>query len=136
MIAQTNTILALIASLSSVSYASQILDGPNIKTFGYEKTYASSDGNIGFTGDANFDLGASYELPVYTREQYYIARQRLNFFLGGRQEIALTFYIVRLNLLFDVFPYELIYENFFSYDLLDSGSKCWAGFRYSDILRL
>ena len=63
---------------------------PRVKTFGYETTYPTDTATYDSADSkayarASFDLGASYEAPIYTQAQYYIGRQRASLFLGGRQ---------------------------------------------------
>ena len=84
-----------------------------------------------------FDVGASYELPVYTQEQYYIGRQRAALFLGGRNSVTLTLYVVRLSFFLDFWPYKMTFENYADYNLLGTESKvCLLGTYLTDLLRL
>ena len=137
-------ILALLA-LNAIqeTEAQSTIDRPHTKTFSFEYTWNPTDSttsttntDIAFTTDLNFDIGAGYELPVYTQQQYYITRQRVAFFFGGRQELIFQFYVIRLNLLFDLYPFEWIFENYLSFDLLDSGAVCNARSQSFDALRL
>lgn len=82
-----------------------------------------------------FDLGTSYELPSYTEDGYYIWRQRLNLYIGGRSFIALQVGWVRVKIFFDIYPAKLTYDNFISNDLLQDGTRCWAMMRYEDVGR-
>ena len=83
-----------------------------------------------------FDVGAAYELPFYTQEQYYIGRQRFSAFIGGRNKLVLTLYALRLNFFLDFWPYKITYENYASYNLLGStGDVCLLGTLLSDLIR-
>ena len=77
-----------------------------------------------------------YELPWYTQEQYYIGRQRGSVFLGGRNQVTVTLYLVRFTIYFDFWASKLTFENYFSYDLLGTtGAICLLGNFFNDILR-
>ena len=64
---------------------------PVVRSFGYEVTYPTTATEYSAAYDlnakarANFDLGLNWEFPVYSQAQFYIWRQRIAFFLGGRQ---------------------------------------------------
>ena len=73
---------------------------------------------------------------MYSQAQYYIWRQRLAFFLGGRQYLQATLYPFRLNFFIDIWPYRLTFENYIDYDILGNKEICTAGFTYSDVARI
>ena len=50
--------------------------------YSYPAKSTSRLAGIDLTG--NFDLGANYELPMYSENQFFIMRQRFSLFLGGR----------------------------------------------------
>ena len=58
---------------------------PKVKNFGFNAIEKSGHENPwGVELGLNFDLGLSYELPLYNVDNYLVTRQRLNAFLGGR----------------------------------------------------
>ena len=78
-----------------------------MKTFGYhncwslfasdttcDSTRAESAGTAQVLVGANVDVAANYELPMYTQNQFYVWRQRLSMFLGGRQYVSITLYFI------------------------------------------
>ena len=138
-----NLLIAFVASMCLESLAIEDMrdeKSPVVRTFGYSLATInpiSTDTNLAVDARASFDLGASYELPVYTQAQYYIARQRVKLFLGGRNEFSLTAWLLRFQFYLDIWPAKFTFENYFSYDLLgSSGASCFAGFRYTDITRV
>ena len=69
MVSIRNTILSLIALnlAADTANADKTIDRPHTKTFSWEySNQLNNNENTIFTVDGNFDLGASYELPVYT----------------------------------------------------------------------
>lgn len=140
------TIVLLLGLVSSLSSGTQKFESagdeksPRVRTFGYDYTYPTSSAeyesaDIKASTRASFDLGVNYEAPAYTQAQYYITRQRASLFLGGRNELSMTFYPLRLNFYLDLWPAKLTFENYLDYDLLGSDAFCWATFRYWDVLR-
>ena len=132
----------LVAFMSASTLAAEVpkdAEMPVVKTFGVNlSTYnpIPSNTDVAVDGRASFDIGAGYELPVYTMDQFYIARQRVKLFLGGRNTLQLTAYLLRFNFYLDIWPFKYTLENYFSYDLLGDGGICWAGFSYTDITRI
>ena len=70
--------LALLSLADTISVKDSYGDqDPSAKTFGVSKTIQPlGTSNTDFMVDlkARFDVGAMYELPWYTQEQYYIGR--------------------------------------------------------------
>ena len=91
-----------------------------------DTTYETAD--VKAYGRASVDVGASYETPVYTQAQYYIGRQRVHLFAGGRQQATFTAYPLRFNFYLDLWPARYTIENYIDYDLLGSGGLCWSVF--------
>ena len=126
-------------SASSHEHDDEMNMAPTMKTFGYEYKVNPISGNTDLAVDmrANFDIGANYELPFYTQEQYYIGRQRFGFFLGGRQYVTVTAYPLRFSFYLDIYPVRAIFENYMSVDLLGTtGAWCWYGSFLTDIIRI
>ena len=83
-----------------------------------------------------FDVGATYDLPFYTQEQYYVGRQRAALFVGGRNTFSIEVFLIRLNFYVDFWPVKATVENYTSYDLLGtSGLICNLGTYMHDVLR-
>ncbi len=103
---------------------------PAMKTFGFDYNLQPISGNADFGIDtrASFDLGAAYELPFYTQEQYYIGRQRIHLYVGGRQSVTVTLWPLRFSFYLDLWPFRMIFENYFSVDILGIEELwCWYG---------
>ena len=60
----------------------------------------------------------------------------MSVYLGGRNQVTVTLYLIRFTIYFDFWASKLTVENFFSYDLLGtSGAICMLGNFFNDILR-
>ena len=137
------TFVALFISAKTTAIESDFdpMDGPSSKSWYYEKEefpmswIGITNDDVVFSYRLGFDLGVSYTLPSYTEDGYYIWRQRLNAFLGGRSFIAFQFYWVRVKFYFDFYPAKLTFDNFISDDLLQAKTRCWALMQYWDVLR-
>ena len=58
-------------------------------------------------------------------------------FIGGRNQVTLTLYAIRLSFYLDFWPWKMTFENFASYDLLGtSGAVCMLGKLFTDVIRL
>ena len=72
--------MLLVVATSGTALAEELTDenldlaDPNVRSYGYDYKLASTDGNMGVDLRANFDLGASYEAPMYSQAQYYTTR--------------------------------------------------------------
>ena len=69
--------LSLLLSQVQATLEEDYFVEPQIKTFGLNNTYNfdNSGGQYAqFAYNVSFDLGANYQLPVYSQEQYYIWR--------------------------------------------------------------
>ena len=137
----TILLLGLIASLCSAEQTFEEARkeiSPRVKTLGYDYSYPetiATDTYYSVQSRASFDIGGKYEAPIYSHEQYYIGRQRASLFIGGRQSVSFTFFLVRINFYFDLWPAKLTLENYIDKDLLGNGNYCWLGSRFFDTLR-
>ena len=106
----------------------------NKSLYSYPAESESRLAGIDLTG--NFDLGANYELPMYSENQFFILRQRFSLFLGGRQTISFFLTLAKLHFYVDIWPVKFTFENYLSNDI-QSGSydTCLAGFTYFDAIR-
>ena len=111
-----------------------------MKSFGYAynvQPLGTTNTDFMFDAKARFDVGGNYELPFYSQEQYYIGRQRAAVYLGGRNQVTLTMYLIRLTFYVDFWPWKMTFENFWSYDLLGTtGASCMLGKFFTDVIRL
>ena len=109
---------------------------PNSRILGYNYTLVDTNKNFAFSATANGDVGLSYELPLYTMNQYYVSRQRVSAFIGGRQTVSFLLYLFRINFYIDIWPVKATFENYFANDYLVNRENCAAGFFYFDSFRI
>ena len=108
---------------------------PRVMAFGYETADSSDNGLIGYELGLNFDLGWSYELPLYNQDENLIFRQRGAVYGGGRNYVSFTLYVIKFTLFGDLWLGKATAENYLSYDIVNYQNFCMAGQWLVDLMR-
>ena len=111
---------------------------PKVKNFGFNAISKTDHVNPwGVDLGLNFDLGVSYELPLYNVDNYLVTRQRFHTYLGGRQYLTFFLGYFRWHIYFDVWPVKCTFiDNYVQFDIVNYDDYCTASHWYLDITRV
>ena len=111
---------------------------PRVQNFGFNARKLSDHRNPwGVDLGLNFDIGLSYELPLYNVDEYLVSRQRFNAFVGGRQYLTFFLGYFRIHIFFDVWPVKCTFlDNYVQFDIVNYDDFCTASHWYLDITRV
>lgn len=101
---------------------------PKVNAIGYSKSsWGGSNSAQGFAIYSTADLGFAYELPLYNEDTFLVWRQRLHFYLGGRNYVTVGVGFAKLTIYLDVFAARLTaLDNYMRYDVVNYGDFCQA----------
>ncbi len=119
----------------TVDLAGEQSQSPRVMAFGFEKADSTENGLVGYELGLNFDLGWSYELPMYNQDENLVFRQRVAVYGGGRNYLSFTAYVVKVTLFADLWLGKATAENYLSYDIVNYQDFCLAGQWLVDLLR-
>ena len=111
---------------------------PKVKNFGFNAIKKTDHENPwGVDLGINFDIGLSYELPLYNVDNYLVMRQRLHTYVGGRQYVSFFLGYFRLHFFFDIWPVRCtFFDNYLQFDIVSYDNWCNASNWFLDTLLL
>ena len=114
-----------------------VLEHPNVTMLGYQTKAYSMDGWFGVDLGINFDIGASWEVPLYNRNQNLILRVRPAVFVGGRQYLMVQLWYIKFYVFFDVLPARFtFFDAYAQVDIVNYTDLCYAARWLFDVTRL
>ena len=107
---------------------------PKVKNFGFNVIEMTTHENPwGIDLGLNFDVGLSYELPLYNVDNFLVSRQRFHAYVGGRQYLSFYLSYFRLHFFFDLWPVRVTWlDNYIQFDIVNYESWCTASHWYLD----
>jgi len=98
-----------------------------VQAFGFNATAMTDDELWGLDLGLNFDVGASYEWPLYNQDQYLVSRLRLHAYAGGRNYVTFHLAYVRLHVFFDIDGFKMtFFDSYSRIDIVNYSDWCTA----------